>query len=197
MFRLQRRRESGRVPLSHAKQPGGKCCSCVAAVASRNTSKSAVTCYTTCLNAHRESLKAIQRVGQSNKSSTSSNVGAAILSALLLSVPAPALAEVYEGSARIVDGDTLYVKEQKFRLYAIDAPEKAQYCSTPKGQDYACGQVSLNALKDHVGNNPVRCETKSKDQYGRNVGICYLVQGKQTEDLNGWMVSNGFAVAYR
>jgi endonuclease YncB( thermonuclease family) len=107
------------------------------------------------------------------------------------------LAETYEGPARIVDGDTLYVQQQKFRLYAIDAPEKAQMCSTLKGQDYPCGQVSLTALQEHVGNNPVRCETKNKDQYGRNVGVCYLVQGKQTEDLNGWLVSNGLAVAYR
>lgn len=46
----------------------------------------------------------------------------------------------------------------KIRLYGIDAPEKAQTCNNDKGQPYACGIVSLEALKERVGNRPVRCE---------------------------------------
>lgn len=36
-------------------------------------------------------------------------------------------------------------------------------------------------------------QVKDKDQYGRNVSVCLL----GSEDLNGWLVSNGYAVSYR
>lgn len=36
---------------------------------------------------------------------------------------------------------------------------------------------------------------KNQDQYGRNVAVCSL--GAGGEDLNAWLVSNGYAVAYR
>jgi len=42
----------------------------------------------------------------------------------------------------------------------------------------------------------VVCETKQKDQYQRTVAICSL-DGPKREDLNGWLVENGLAVAYR
>ncbi len=39
----------------------------------------------------------------------------------------------------------------------------------------------------------VSCNVRDKDQYGRNVATCRV----GSEELNSWLVSNGFAVAYR
>lgn len=50
--------------------------------------------------------------------------------------------------------------QEKIRLYGIDAPEKTQTCHNGRGQPYACGVVSLEALKERVGSKPVRCEVR-------------------------------------
>jgi hypothetical protein len=62
--------------------------------------------------------------------------GGTLLSLLLVSSPVAAAQEVFEGPARIVDGDTLYIGKDKVRLYGVDAPEKAQVCRDSKGQPY-------------------------------------------------------------
>jgi endonuclease YncB( thermonuclease family) len=62
--------------------------------------------------------------------------GGTLLSLLLVSSPVAAAQEVFEGPARIVDGDTLYIGKDKVRLYGVDAPEKAQTCRNSKGQPY-------------------------------------------------------------
>ena len=38
------------------------------------------------------------------------------------------IAEEISGIPKIVDGDTVYIKENKFRLEGIDAPEMRQKC---------------------------------------------------------------------
>ena len=43
------------------------------------------------------------------------------------------------------------------------------------------------------GRKTVRCEQRDVDRYGRIVAVCRL----GGEDLNGWLVRNGYAVAYR
>ena len=50
---------------------------------------------------------------------------AAVLLALALFLPDPAHAETVSGRARVVDGDTIEIKDQKIRLWGIDAPELA------------------------------------------------------------------------
>jgi hypothetical protein len=52
--------------------------------------------------------------------------------------------------------------QEKIRLYGIDAPETRQSCSNERGQPYACGVVSLEALKGRVGSRPVRCEVRRR-----------------------------------
>jgi hypothetical protein len=58
-------------------------------------------------------------------------------------------------------------------------------------------QVALQALKERVGSKPVHCEVKNKDQYGRNVAACSILDGRVSEDMGSWLVSNGHAVAYK
>lgn len=125
---------------------------------------------------------------------------ATALSALLLLTSAPPAAragEVLAGPARVVDGDTLVVNGEKIRLFAVDAPEKAQPCKGADGKEYACGARSLEALQRRVGGGAVRCDVKTKDQYGRSVASCEMLGGGRSEDMGDWLVSNGYAVVSR
>jgi endonuclease YncB( thermonuclease family) len=125
--------------------------------------------------------------------------GTALLSALvLLASPGGASAsDVFAGAARVVDGDTLYVQGHKIRLFGLDAPEKAQLCRDARGGDYGCGQTSLEALAGRLQGRPVACSVLSKDLYGRSVASCEVQLPGGREDVGAWLVSNGYAVAYR
>ena len=100
--------------------------------------------------------------------------------------------EIY-GIPVITDGDTIKISIHKIRLHGIDAPEKNQKCLKNK-KEYNCGVVAMEALIKKIGKNAVKCLTqKNKDRYNRFIGVCFVEQ----EDLNKWMVRNGYAVAYR
>jgi endonuclease YncB( thermonuclease family) len=78
------------------------------------------------------------------------------------------------------------------RLYGIDAPQSRQICEAA-GQTWRCGQQAALALADHVGQRTVACEQRDIDRYGRIVAVCRA----GTEDLNAWLVSQGWALAYQ
>lgn len=93
----------------------------------------------------------------------------------------------------IVDGDTIKISGNSVRLDGIDAPEKRQQCRDSSGEIYNCGVVVTEALKEKIGENSVFCDQTKEDYYGRIIGTCYLGE----LDLNGWMVEQGHALAYR
>jgi endonuclease YncB( thermonuclease family) len=106
----------------------------------------------------------------------------------------PALAaEPISGRASVTDGDTLVIRNTRIRLHGIDAPESAQVCQDAAGKDYRCGQKAALALADKIGEATVSCEPRDTDRYGRTVAVCR----KGSEDLNAWMVAQGYAPAYR
>jgi hypothetical protein len=49
------------------------------------------------------------------------------------------------------------------------------------------------ALADRIGQANISCEPRDTDRYGRTVAVCR----KGEEDLNAWMVSQGYATAYQ
>ena len=102
-------------------------------------------------------------------------------------------AEPVVGRASVIDGDTLDIRGQRFRLQGVDTPESAQLCQDGKGKEYRCGQVAANALADKIGAANVACEPIETDKYGRTVAVCRL----GGLDLNGWLVEQGLGIAYR
>ena len=48
------------------------------------------------------------------------------------------------------------------------------------------------ALADKIGGRPVTCEPRGRDRFGRIVAVCR----SGDENLNAWMVSHGWAMAY-
>jgi endonuclease YncB( thermonuclease family) len=114
---------------------------------------------------------------------------------ILLTLPALAASDVesISGAPRIVDGDTLVINGTRIRLHGIDAPESKQTCQRD-GIDWLCGQEASKALRDYVGDTDLRCERLDTDRYGRMVAKCFMPNGT---DIGEWMVSNGWALAYR
>jgi endonuclease YncB( thermonuclease family) len=116
----------------------------------------------------------------------------AVLSGLTVLGPASAQPNI-AGVASVIDGDTIEIHGLRIRLYGIDAPESGQLCLKPTGERWRCGQQASFALADRIRRTTVSCRPRDRDRYGRIVAVCF----KGKEDLNRWMVANGWAVAYR
>ena len=105
------------------------------------------------------------------------------------------------GFAKVIDGDTIKINSKKIRLYGIDAPEKKQKCKKTYltisfmsfTKDYMCGEVSTEKLIKKINKQKLNCNILDVDRYKRLIGECFM----RNINLNSWMVSNGYAVAYR
>ncbi len=113
------------------------------------------------------------------------------LLALILAAPS-ALAADLQGPARVIDGDTIEVAGQRVRLHGIDAPEADQTCRL-EGQEWQCGLVATARLIEATQGQDVRCEERDRDRYQRIVAVCFVGD----TDLNAWLASEGWALAYR
>lgn len=100
---------------------------------------------------------------------------------------------VAHGVASVIDGDTIELHGKRIRLNGIDAPESQQLCTDVAGSTWRCGQQAALALSDRIGRQTVSCQQTDTDRYGRIVADCSTGAG----NLNGWMVRQGWAVAYR
>ena len=109
-----------------------------------------------------------------------------------LSAVLPAVAGGIIGQASVIDGDTLEIHGRRIRLSGIDAVESGQRCIR-NGQSWNCGKAAAFALADRIGRSPIDCRGDGHDRYGRLIAVCF----KGAEDLNRWMVAQGWAVAYR
>jgi hypothetical protein len=85
------------------------------------------------------------------------------------------------------------IHNQRIRLHGVDAPESGQTCKRSNGEVWRCGQQAALALSNKIGTQTVSCQPTDIDQYQRTVAICSL----GGEDLNAWLVSQGWASAYR
>jgi endonuclease YncB( thermonuclease family) len=115
---------------------------------------------------------------------------AAVVALFATGVPA-AFADV-TGEAKIIDGDTIEVAGERVRLHGIDAPETRQTCDVA-GIGWACGKNATASLVSAVAGREVTCKGNKRDRYGRLIAVCYV----GAEDLNGRMVRDGWALAYR
>ncbi len=95
-----------------------------------------------------------------------------------------------KGRADAVDGDTLRMGDVRVRLWGIDAPERKQSC-VAEGLEWDCGLLAMAALRSRA--TDVTCREKGRDGYGRVLAVCF----ERGEDVNAWMVSEGWALAYR
>jgi endonuclease YncB( thermonuclease family) len=116
------------------------------------------------------------------------------VAATILTWPMAAQAQqAIVGVANVIDGDTIEIHGARIRFHGIDAPESRQECTRPNSATWRCGQQSALALAERIRRATIRCLPRDRDRYGRVVAVCF----KDGEDLNRWLVRNGWAVAYR
>jgi endonuclease YncB( thermonuclease family) len=88
-----------------------------------------------------------------------------------------------KGTARVIDGDTLWLGNVKIRLNGIDAPERGQ----------ARFREATNALQRLVAGQTVLCRLNGDKTYDRWVAVCYV--GKT--DLAAAVIATGNALDCR
>lgn len=96
------------------------------------------------------------------------------------------------GQASVIDGDTIEIHGARIRFNGIDAPESQQTCEA-NGLSYRCGQKAALALSDIIGSSTVSCAKTGTDRWRRVIAKCF----SDSKDLSRWMVSTGWAIAYR
>jgi endonuclease YncB( thermonuclease family) len=96
------------------------------------------------------------------------------------------------GVPRIVDGGTLILDGIHIRLEAVDAPETDQICLDSIGARWTCGIEARARLKEHLAGREISCADRGADRYKRTLAVCLLAG----QDLNYWLVREGWAVAY-
>jgi len=101
-------------------------------------------------------------------------------------------AKTIVGEAKVIDGDTIHINQNKIRLHGIDAPERNQICII-ENKNWLCGKESTYELKRIINSQIVKCITKDIDKYKRYVAICYI----NDLNINQTMIRKGWAIAYR
>ena len=112
--------------------------------------------------------------------------------ALLVTMPAAAQAADIVGVPKFRDADQVVIGTTRVRLAGIDAPALDQLCLNPKGERWTCGAAARDALIKYSGDKSWTCTPVRTDRFGRTVARC-LIDG---EDVQKWMVRNGWALAY-
>lgn len=77
--------------------------------------------------------------------------------ALLICVATASAAD----EARVIDGNTLQIGNEKIRLWGIDAPERYQRCER-NGRKYLCGLEAESELRRLIRGKRVACESVTK-----------------------------------
>ena len=93
---------------------------------------------------------------------------------------------------KIIDGDTIYLNNEKIRFTGIDTPELKQTCNRNNEIIY-CGIQARQLLINKIGKNKVNCIKEGKDQYKRTLAECFV----NDLSLSRFLVRQGYAFAYR
>jgi endonuclease YncB( thermonuclease family) len=107
----------------------------------------------------------------------------AVLGLGLLSETEADSATILEGTASVIDGDTIEIHGKRIRLDGFDTPERGAMCE--KVNVY---QKAALALSDFIGKRTVTCEIFGEDQYDRGIGRCQVGD----ESLAEFIVANGW-----
>ena len=100
--------------------------------------------------------------------------------------------DVKSSEIKVIDGDTIHLKNEKIRFSGIDTPEIKQICNK-NNEVIKCGVQAKQLLINKIGKNKVRCVKEGVDRYKRILAECFV----NNQSLSKYLVREGFAFAYR
>ena len=100
--------------------------------------------------------------------------------------------DVKSSEIKVIDGDTIYLKNEKIRFSGIDTPEIKQTCNK-NNEIIKCGIQAKELLINKIGNNKVKCVKNGIDKYNRILAECFV----NNQSLSKYLVREGYAFAYR
>ena len=100
--------------------------------------------------------------------------------------------DLKSSKVKIVDGDTIYLKNEKIRFSGIDTPEIKQTCNK-NNETIKCGIQAKELLINKIGNNKVKCVKNGIDKYNRILAEGFV----NNQSLSKYLVREGYAFAYR
>ncbi|MEE4209915.1 MAG: thermonuclease family protein [Parvularcula sp.] len=106
-----------------------------------------------------------------------------------LSFATPASAQIVQGTATAIDGDTIDMTGMRIRLAHIDAPEAKQTCDKD-GAVWVCGEEATDTLASIIAGQQVTCTVMDTDVYGRQVAQCQT----RVFELGKEMARRGMAI---
>ena len=116
-----------------------------------------------------------------------------LLAIAFMLLPALAQAADITGVPKIREGDHIQIGNTRIRLGGIDAPSVDQLCLNNSGERWTCGVAARDELIKHAGNKSWTCHPRQVvDRRGRTVARCEV----DGEDIQKWLVANGWALAY-
>lgn len=95
------------------------------------------------------------------------------------------------GQARVSDGDSFRLGDDRIRLLGLDAPELAQSCTAADGQTWPCGRAARDRMAQLLAAGPADCRPEDTDQYDRLLATCSVAG----HDLGATMVAEGLAIS--
>src|SRR3979490_2077638 len=113
----------------------------------------------------------------------------------IMAVLLPAMAQAADivGIAKVREGDHVQIGSNRIRLGGIDAPSVDQLCLNNAGERWNWGAAARDELIKHADNKTWTCHTRQVvDRRGRTVARCEV----DGEDIQKWMVRNGWALSY-
>ncbi|MCF1743730.1 thermonuclease family protein [Paradevosia shaoguanensis] len=115
----------------------------------------------------------------------------ALVAATLVAVPAEA-ADTVSGPATRVDADIIMVGKQRVILWAVDAPERSQFCLIDT-KKWGCYEAATRVLDDILKTGEVTCTLQDgkPDPFGRRYGVCKIGD----TDIAAELVKQGYALA--
>lgn len=98
--------------------------------------------------------------------------------------------DAYEhvGVASIIDGDTLDIRENRYRFNGIDTPERGSRCGSVNVY-----QKAAFALSDITKGRNVTCEPNGTKTYDRLVATCFVDIDDKRVNLSQHLVEEGWA----
>lgn len=125
---------------------------------------------------------------------------------ILRSAPGGQVVLAAAAEVRVVDGETLRLRDRTVRLLGLGAPGRGTRCGAgdgTAGAGFDCGEAAAAALARLVADRVVACHLEGRDRAGHRLGVC---EARTTAaalapaaagpvPLNLAMVSGGWAVA--